>query len=61
MPLITLELGQITKEQKAALVRELVAKASEITHIPEQAFMTIIRENSMDNVGNGTMLLSDRK
>lgn len=59
MPLITVDIGPITKEQKAALVKELVLKASEICNIPEQAFLTIIKENSYDNVGNGTKLFSE--
>lgn len=59
MPLITIEIGPVTKEQKAALVKELVTKASEITHAPEESFLTIIKENSFDNVGNGTRLFSE--
>ncbi len=59
MPVITVEAGKMTKEQKATLVKELVSKASETLNIPEQAFVTLIRENEMDNIGNGTKLLSD--
>lgn len=59
MPLITIEIGPVTKEQKAALVKELVTKASEITHAPEESFLTFIKENPFDNVGNGTRLLSE--
>ncbi len=59
MPVITIEAGKMTKEQKATLVKELVSKASETLNIPEQAFVTLIRENEMDNIGNGTNLLSD--
>jgi 4-oxalocrotonate tautomerase len=60
MPVITLEASKLTKEQKARLVKELVNSASEIMNIPEQAFVTIIKENDFDNIGNGTVLLSDR-
>ncbi|KNF10094.1 hypothetical protein CLPU_1c02590 [Gottschalkia purinilytica] len=60
MPVITIESPKITKEQKSALVKELVSKASEVLNIPEQAFVTVIRENDLDNVGNGTKLLSDK-
>lgn len=59
MPVITLDIAKVTKEQKAQLVEGLVSKASEILNIPEQAFVTLIRENDMDNIGNGTKLLSD--
>jgi len=58
MPVITLEVGKVSKEQKEKLVKELVSKASEILRIPEQAFVTLIKENDFDNIGNGTELLS---
>ncbi|MBB6216065.1 4-oxalocrotonate tautomerase [Anaerosolibacter carboniphilus] len=60
MPVITLDGPKLTKEQKAQLVKEFVTKASEILNLPEQAFVTIVRENDFDNIGNGTTLLSDR-
>lgn len=60
MPVITLDGPKMTKEQKAQLVKEFASKASEILNIPEQAFVTIIRENDYDNIGTGTQLLSDR-
>ena len=60
MPVITLEVGKVSKEQKEELVKELVSKASEILKIPEQAFVTLIKENDFDNIGNGTELLSNK-
>ncbi|WHH58504.1 4-oxalocrotonate tautomerase DmpI [Petroclostridium sp. X23] len=59
MPVITIELGKATKEQKAELVKEFVTKASEILKIPEQSFVTLIKENDYDNLGKGTQLLSE--
>jgi len=59
MPVITFEIGKVSKEKKAQLVSEIVGKASSILSIPEQAFVTIIRENDFDNIGNGTRLLSE--
>ena len=61
MPVITLEAGPLTKEQKEQLAKELTASASKITGIPEHAFIAIIRENNPDNIGVGGVLLSDRK
>ena len=61
MPVITIDLGKASKEQKAELVKAFVSRASEILNIPEQAFVTLIRENSFDNIGNGTVLLSDKQ
>ncbi|VBB04892.1 4-oxalocrotonate tautomerase [Lucifera butyrica] len=60
MPVITIDGPKITREQKAKLVKKLVTKASEILNIPEQHFVTSIKENDFDNIGNGTKLLSDR-
>ncbi|MDR1604312.1 MAG: tautomerase family protein [Gracilibacteraceae bacterium] len=60
MPVITLEISKYPKEKKAALVKELVTKASEITGVPAQAFVTLIKESDPDNVGLGTELLSDK-
>ena len=61
MPVITLEAGSLTKEQKEQLAKELTASASKIMGIPEQAFVAIIRENNPDNIGVGGILLSERK
>lgn len=60
MPVITIDAGKMSKEQKAALVKGLVSKASETLNLPEQAFVTIVRENDFDNIGNGTELLSEK-
>ncbi|MGI6554612.1 MAG: 4-oxalocrotonate tautomerase DmpI [Bacillota bacterium] len=60
MPVITVEASKLTKEQKAKIVKEFVSKASEIMNIPEQAFVTIIKENEFDNIGTGTELLSTK-
>ena len=50
----------MTKDQKGRLVKAFAGEASKILNIPEDAFVTILRENSMDNIGNGTMLLTDK-
>ncbi|MBV4441723.1 4-oxalocrotonate tautomerase DmpI [Clostridium tyrobutyricum] len=60
MPLIKIEGPKITKEQKEQLVSELVTSASKILNIPEQAFVTLIKENRLENIGSGTQLLSDK-
>ena len=61
MPVITIEAGTLTKEQKAQLARELTASASRIMGVPEQAFIAVIRENSPENIGVGGVLLSERR
>ncbi|MGM0497758.1 MAG: 4-oxalocrotonate tautomerase DmpI [Bacteroidota bacterium] len=60
MPVINIDGPNLTKEQKAELVEALVTQSSKIMKIPEEAFVTIIRENEMDNIGNGKELLSDK-
>ena len=60
MPVITVEAGQLTKEQKAKLAKVLTESASRITGIPEQAFIAVIKENNPDNIGVGGVLLSER-
>lgn len=61
MPVITLEAGKLSKEQKSKLVRELTGKAAEIMKVPEQAFIVLMKENEMDNIGFGGKLLSERE
>ncbi|MEZ3531814.1 MAG: tautomerase family protein [Muribaculaceae bacterium] len=48
MPYISIEIGQLTSEQKKQLIERLTATASEITHIPEQSFTVIIKEYDSD-------------
>jgi len=50
----------MTKEQKSKLVRAIVVESSKIMEIPEDAFVTVIKENEFDNIGNGTQLLSEK-
>lgn len=38
MPYISIEIGQLTAEQKQQLIKRLTATASEITHIPGAVF-----------------------
>jgi len=60
MPIISIELGPITKEKKTQLVQVLTRDASEITGIPQDKFVVLIRELELDNIGVGGQLLSDR-
>ncbi len=61
MPIITLEVSKLSKEQKKDLVERFTKEASAVTKIPEQAFVVIIKENDPDNIGIGGALLSERK
>ena len=61
MPVITVEGGTLSKEQKIELVKSLTQSASSIMNIPEQAYVVLIKENARDNIGVGGTLLSERK
>lgn len=53
MPLINVEIGGLTKEQKEALISKLTADASAVTHVPPEFFMVTIHELSDSNIGIG--------
>ena len=59
MPAIIMELGQLEKEKKAILVKEVTESVSKTTGLPPQAIFVFIKENSLDNIGVGGRLLSD--
>ncbi|MFZ3102742.1 MAG: 4-oxalocrotonate tautomerase DmpI [Desulfitobacteriaceae bacterium] len=59
MPFIQFDGGQMTKEKKAELVAKLTEAAQEVLGIPAQAFSVLIKENNMDNIGQGGKLLSE--
>jgi len=61
MPHIVLDGPKLNKEQKSKIVQEFTKIASEVTGIPEKAFVVMIKENEPDNVGVGGILLSDMK
>ena len=61
MPVITLEAGKLSKEQKSQLVKEFTSTASKVMNVPEQAFIVLLKENEQDNIGVGGQLLSERK
>jgi len=59
MPVLTIDIGILDKEKKVGLVRELTAKASEVTQIPAEKFIVLINEMERDNIGVGGKLLSE--
>lgn len=60
MPVITLEAGKLSKEQKSQLVKEFTNTASKVMNVPEQAFIVLVKENESKNIGFGGKLLADR-
>lgn len=53
MPLISIESGKLTKEQKAELIGRITKTASEIMNIPQEFFFVSINELSDENIGIG--------
>ncbi|MGL1893151.1 MAG: tautomerase family protein [Spirochaetaceae bacterium] len=61
MPIITITMGEIDIEMKTRLIKELTAKAVEITKIPEHSFTILINELGDDNIGIGGKTLKEFK
>lgn len=61
MPIITLEVGKLTKEQKKDIIKRFTDIACEITHIPKQAFIVSIREIPEENIGVGGISVEEIK
>lgn len=59
MPVIKIDIGKLDREKKAELVKELTAKACEVTQIPADKFVVLINEMERDNIGIGGKLLSE--
>ena len=59
MPSITMELVKMSKEKKAQLVKEITESTSRLTGLPQQAIFVFIKENELENVGVGGVLLPD--
>lgn len=61
MPVITFEAAKLSKEQKQTLAKEFTEVAVKVTGIPAELFYVFLKENDLDNVGVGGVLLGDRK
>ena len=53
MPLITIESGKLTKEQKSELINRITRTASEIMNVLEEFFFISINELPDENIGIG--------
>ncbi|OPY28767.1 MAG: 4-oxalocrotonate tautomerase [Methanocella sp. PtaU1.Bin125] len=58
MPIITLEMGQLTTGQKEKLITAFTRDVCEVTGMPPEAMVVLIRELSRDNMGVGGRQLS---
>ena len=53
MPIISIEIGKLSREQKLGLIEKLTAVSSSVTGIPAAAFTVVINEQDDDNIGVG--------
>ena len=53
MPYITVESGALSDEQKELLIKRLTEVSSEIMEVPQEFFITTIKEVSDKNFGIG--------
>ncbi len=53
MPYITVESGALSDEQKEELIKRLTEVSSEIMRVPQELFVTTIKEVSDKNFGIG--------
>lgn len=53
LPIITIESGELSSQQKIELIDRLMSAASNIMHIPEDFFMVTIKELPDENIGIG--------
>lgn len=53
MPYITVEGGYLTDEQKTELIKRLTEVSSEIMKVPQEFFITTIKELPDKNIGIG--------
>ncbi len=60
MPVISVEGSKLTKEQKRDLIASLTEVASKIMNVNKEAYIVLIKENDMDNIGVGGVVLSEK-
>lgn len=53
MPYITIESGFLSDEQKEMLIKRLTEVSSEIMNVPQEFFVTTIKELPDTNFGSG--------
>jgi 4-oxalocrotonate tautomerase len=58
MPIVTLEMGPLSVEQKEKLINAFSRDVCEVTGMPPEAMVVLIHELSRDNMGVGGQQLS---
>ncbi len=60
MPVVTIEAGQLTNEQKRELVITLTREGARIMKAPEQSITVLIKENNKENIGFAGVWFGDK-
>lgn len=60
MPVITVEGPKVNKETKAEIAREVTSVVSKAYNMPKESIIVSIKENDLDNVSQGGVLISDK-
>ncbi|MDR0713255.1 MAG: 4-oxalocrotonate tautomerase family protein [Bacteroidales bacterium] len=60
MPVITLDVAPLGKEQKAKLSKEMTDLAAEVLNMPKHTIYVFFREYELDSIGVGGELLSKK-
>ncbi|MEE0935504.1 MAG: tautomerase family protein [Methanobrevibacter sp.] len=61
MPVISFDIGELTKEQKEVLAKEFGESASRVTGLPIEMIYVLFNERKFDNVSVGGVLLSNQE
>jgi len=61
MPVISVEIAPVSTEIKEELIRSLTKTTSEITNIPEESFIVLVKEYPPEAIGVGGTPLSNRR
>lgn len=61
MPIINMKGPKLNKEQKKELIKRFTDAASDVTEIPEEAFVVLLEEMEQENVGVGGDMLAEKE
>lgn len=59
MPVVTIDIPKLTKNQKEALVKSVTEDISEISRHPPETIIVLIKEIDFEDIGVGGNLLSN--
>lgn len=60
MPVITMDGPALSLEQRQKLAKEITKLASEITNIPQDAFVLLFNDYHYENMAQGGILISEK-